>query len=107
MLFWVGCKVRAVEQAVQKIEDEARTIRDRIPPTHNVLAWLIEHVASIDRRTSVGEDGKTPIERTRGRRGRDWMAELGESLLYIPLRRDSDDKRVAKINLEPSFLFPQ
>ena len=62
------------EQAVQHIEDEMRTwldatndaIRDRVPPTHDVLAWLVEHVASIHNRTAIGEDGRTPMERVRG-----------------------------------------
>ena len=39
------------EQAVQKIEDETRTwkdaledaIKDRVPPTHDSLAWIVEH----------------------------------------------------------------
>ena len=75
------------EQAVRKIEDELRTwksciddaIKDRLPPTHDLLTWLVEHVASINRRTAVGQDGKTPIDRTRGRKGRDLMAEFAES----------------------------
>ena len=99
------------EQAVQKIEDEVRTwldatndsIKDRVPPSHDILAWMVEHAASINRRTAIGEDGKTPVERLRGRRGRDQVAEFGESVLYIPLRGDLSEKREAKINLEPRF----
>ena len=61
------------EQAVQKVEDEARTwldatndaIKDRIPPHHDVLAWLIEHAMSVYRRTHVGSDGRTCVERIR------------------------------------------
>ena len=64
----------------------------------------MEHVASIDRRVVVGKDGKTPMERTRGRRGRDAMAEFGESLLYLPLRGNLDDKRRSKMDFEPRFL---
>ena len=64
---------------------------------------MVEHVSSIDRRAAVGEDGKTPLERTRGRRGRDHMAEIGESVLYIPLRGDIGDKRKAKIEMDPRF----
>ena len=64
------------EQAVQKIEDEVRTwkstlddaIGDRIPPSHSMLAWIVEHVASIDRSAAIGEDGRTPLERTGGGR---------------------------------------
>ena len=72
------------EQAVQKVEDEVRTwldavndsIKGSVPPTHDLLAWMVEHAMSVDRRTAVGADGKTPLERIRGRRGRDHMAEF-------------------------------
>ena len=57
------------EQAVQKVEDEVRTwldatndaIKSRIPPTHDILAWIVEHACSVDRRTAVGADGKTSV----------------------------------------------
>ena len=32
------------------------------------------------------------------------VAEFGESILYLPLRGNIDDKRASKINLEPRFL---
>ena len=32
------------------------------------------------------------------------MAEIGESVLFIPLRGDVGDKRRAKIDMEPRFL---
>ena len=101
------------EQAVQKIEDEVRTfkdalddaIKDRIPPSHDILAWMVDHVASIYRRVAVGTDGKTPMERIRGRRGRDIMAEFGEYIHYMPLRGDVDDKRQAKADMAPRFIY--
>ena len=81
------------EQAVQKVEDEVRTWKDavedslgeRVAPTHDLLAWMVEHAMSVDRRTAIGEGGKTHLERIRGRRGRDIMAEFAESVLFIPL----------------------
>ena len=44
------------EQAVQKVEDEVRTwkdaledsIKQKVPPTHSIIAWIIEHAMSID-----------------------------------------------------------
>ena len=80
------------------------SIQDRIPPTHDLLTWLVEHVVSIHNRTAIGEDGRTSMERTRGRRGKDHMVEFGESILYIPLRGDLSDRRIAKVELEPRFL---
>ena len=73
-------------------------------PHHDLLPWIIEHAMSIYRRTHVGSDGRTCIERIRGRSGRDVVAEFGESILYLPLRGNLDDKRASKINLEPRFL---
>merc|ERR1712026_378405 len=32
------------------------------------------------------------------------MAEFGECILYLPLRGNTEDKRAAKINLQPRFL---
>ena len=100
------------EQTCQKVEDELRcwldalndSIGGKIPPTHDVMAWLVEHVTSIDRRISIGLDGKTPVERLRGRRGRDMMAEFGESVMFIPLRGNADDRRRQKADLEPRFM---
>ena len=60
-------------------------------------------MASINRRTAIGEDGRTPLERLRGRKGRDHMAEFGESVLYIPLRGNVSDKKKAKANMDPRF----
>ena len=79
-------------------------IGDTVPPNHAILTWLVEHVASIDRRAAVGQDGKTPLERIRGRKGRDVMAQFGESVLYLPLRGDLADRRRAKMDLEPRIL---
>ena len=103
----------AAEQSVQKSEDELRVWKDatedsigaKIPATHPILTWMLEHAMSVDRRTAVGEDGRTPLERIRGRRGRDNFAEFGEKVMYMPLRGDSSDKKRAKIELEPRFLY--
>ena len=67
------------------------------------MTWIVEHAANLYSRVVVGSDGKTLMERLRGRRGRDLVAELGESVLYIPLRGDIAAKRTAKINFEPRF----
>ena len=100
------------EQAVQKIQDEMRTfksslddaIKDRIDPSHPRLTGLVEHVASVDRRTSIGQDGRTPLHRTRGRHGRDVMAEFAECVHFMPLRGNVSDKRQAKSNFDARFM---
>ena len=77
---------------------------ERVPLSHDILTWLVDHVASIDRRASIGKDGKTPMESTRGRMGRDIIAELAEGILYLPLRGDISDSRRTKMDFEPRFL---
>ena len=65
------------EQAVQKVEDEVRTwldatndsIKSKIPPTHDLLAWIVEHACSVDRRTAVGggwDDSSRAHKRAQG-----------------------------------------
>ena len=66
---------------------------------------MVDHVASIQRRAAVGSDGKTPVERIRERRGRDILVEFGEYVHYMPLRGDVDDKRQAKADMAPRFLY--
>ena len=80
------------------------SIGDRIDPSHPILTWLVEHVASVDRRTSVGQDGRTPMHRTRGRHGRDILAEFAECVHFMPLRGNIADKKQAKINFEARFM---
>ncbi len=54
-----------IEQALQRIENQIRTIRsgfeDRlgmvIPARHPVLTWMVEHAADVIRRYQVGDDG--------------------------------------------------
>ena len=56
-----------VERAIQTWEGQVRTMKDaletrigmEIPPDHPLLTWLIQHAAALQRRCTVGEDGKT------------------------------------------------
>ncbi len=83
-----------VEQAVKAVQGEARTIRDaletrigrRLDHNHHALPWLIRHAADCISRRQVGRDGKTPIERLRGRAIHRPTFEVGEKLLYLPLK---------------------
>ncbi len=60
-----------IEQAVQKIEDQVRTMKSgleerlgmAIPAKHPILTWLVEHAADVIRRYLIGEDGRTPYQR--------------------------------------------
>ena len=78
------------ERAVQAVEDLLRTmklaledrIKRRIPSTHAIMAWLVEHVANILNKYRVSPDGKTAYQRIHGRRVHERLAEFGEKILY-------------------------
>ena len=57
-------------------------IGKRVPPTHPVLSWLIEHVAATISRRSKGSDGMTPHQQVRGRPFSTRMVEFGEFMRY-------------------------
>ena len=80
----------AAESAVCQLEDLVRTykaaledrINERIPSTHPLLAWMVEHAANVYNRFVVGDDGQTPYEAQHGQRFRGKLAEFGEQCHY-------------------------
>ena len=57
-------------------------IKRRIPSTHPVMSWMVEHVATVLNKYKVGADGKTAYQRIHGRRIGERVAEFGERILY-------------------------
>ena len=51
-----------------------------------VIPWLVEHAIQLYFRYRVGRDGRTPVERNRGRAVRRPVCEFGEQVLYMPLK---------------------
>ena len=78
------------ENAVQQFEDQIRTLKAalearlgcKVPLSHPVILWLVEHTASILNRHFVAEHGKTPYEFTHGKRSVGRTTEFGEKVLY-------------------------
>ena len=74
-----------------KVEDLLRTlksslearIRNRVPVSHPVTRWLVEHVASILNCYSVNKDGQTPYFSFHGKRPSDRLVEFGERVFYF------------------------
>ena len=77
-----------------KIALQSRLQRE-IPAEHPVMAWLVRYASASYRRYRVGPDGRTPYERSVGRRCSTLVAEFGEAIWFTPLLRDSagDDRR--------------
>ena len=49
----------------------------RIPDDHAILDWLIQYSGAMQRRYTIGDDGKTPYERVHGRTCAQMMVEFG------------------------------
>ena len=68
----------AVERAIQTWEGQVRTMKDalehrlqaEIPPEHAIMTWIVEHAATLVRRSLVSVDGRTPYEKIKGRPSR-------------------------------------
>ena len=83
-----------IERAIQTRERQVRTMKDAletrirmtIPPDHTVLTWMLRRAGALQRRCTVGEDGKTPQQRIKGLSSTRPMAEFGEKVWYRPVR---------------------
>jgi hypothetical protein len=83
-----------IERAIQELEGQVRTVKAatkkligaEIPRGHCLLAWLIEWCCTIINRCSKGEDGRTPMQKIRGRESHRELCEFGESILWKPLK---------------------
>ena len=81
------------ERSVGIFEDQFRTLKmalelrmkQRIPSSHPVTAWLVEHTAWVLNKYHLGTDGRTSYGRLHGREGRERVCEFGEVVLwYVP-----------------------
>ena len=57
-------------------EDLDSRLLEIIPGTHPILAWLPRHSAASFVRYHIGEDGRTPHERLKGKRFKRDVAEF-------------------------------
>ena len=83
----------AIERTVRSLKEQYECLRlaliDRlkvpIDSNHPVHTWLVEYASSILRRNRVGNDGKSALERLKGRRSRRHVPEFGEAIMFLPL----------------------
>ena len=91
------------ERGVQTVEGQIRVLKDAletrlkevIPSTHNILAWLVEFAGTLVNRYEVGRDGKTPHERLRGKQSRLLGLEFGEKVHF---RKTPVGNKMAKLD---------
>jgi hypothetical protein len=91
-----------IERGVQTVEGQIRVIKNaleerlniKIPGTHNILSWMVEFAGVLVNRYEVGKDGRTPYERSRGKKSKLLGLEFGEKLNF---RRTRAPGRLAKL----------
>ena len=79
------------ERAVQSVERIVRThklalekkLQKRIPSTHPVMTWLVEHGVDILNKFLVGADGRTAYERGRGKSYKGEMYQFGRKIFHM------------------------
>ena len=85
----------AIEMAIQRIEDQARTLKlalesrlgMRIPMHHPLMAWLLQHAATLLTHYDEDNNCTTAYDRLHGATMRDKICEFGETVMYyIPKR---------------------
>ena len=91
-----------IERGVQTVEGQIRVIKNaleerlkiKIPGTHCILSWMVEFSGVLVNRYEVGKDGRTPYERSRGKKSKLLGLEFGEKLNF---RRTRAPGRMAKL----------
>ena len=78
------------ERAVQAISEQTRVLRAsleaklgaKVPGSHPVTCWLIEHAAELLNKYQKGEDGRSAYQRLRGKPWTRDMVEFGEKVHF-------------------------
>ena len=79
------------ERSVGVFEDHFRTLKHslelriqrRLPVTHPVTSWLVEHTAWILNKFHLSKDGRTAYGRLHGREGQERICEFGERIMWF------------------------
>ena len=78
------------ERAVQSIKKLLRThklalerrLKTKISVKHPIFAWLVEHVADVFNRFAIGSDGKTAVQRLKGKTAENYTHEFATQLMF-------------------------
>ena len=90
------------ENAVRRVQEKTRVLRhqleqnmkQKLPDTSLVMAWLVRWAAELLSKYSCGDDGRAPHERLHGETCTTPLVPFGESVMYLPMktvRRDKGD----------------
>ena len=78
------------ERAVQTLEKQLRVLKlaletrigEKLPVQHPLFAWLVEHSAHVLNNYLIGSDGKSPVQRLRGRAATQFTCEFGSPCMF-------------------------
>jgi len=93
-----------IEKEIKQIQGQFRTIRahteanykSRLAETHNSLPWMIRHCGEQRFRSDVGDDGRTPRQRIKGRKFKREICLFGECVWYIKPKSKGKDKAYSR-----------
>ena len=96
----------STESAVGIVEGMIRTFKSALEERIGaiirldapVIPWLVEHAGHVYSRYRVGPDGRTPLERNRGKRIGRPVCEFAEQVLYMPLKASRGGKADPKFS---------
>jgi len=75
--------IQSVEKIlrVHKLALESR-IGTKLPVKHALFTWLVEHAADVLNRFAVGADGKTAVQRLKGKSCEKYVLEFGAAAMF-------------------------
>ena len=85
---------KTVREFVRVFKDHLESkIRTKLSGKDPIMLWAIRWAAMVTSRYLVGKDGRTPQERTRGRRCKEPTASFGELVWYRPIENTKTEIR--------------
>ena len=89
-----------VENAIKSVQSQMRTMRlalqarykSKIRTDHPIMPWLVHHAAILIDICRVGNDGRTPYERKKGKKFIRALPEIGECIWYLRPQSVGKDK---------------
>lgn len=91
-----------IERAARSVVGQRRVLRGalegkisaRMVANHPVMEWMAEYPSTVLKRYQVARDGKTPLERCKGKKGRSPGLEFGEAISW---KRETGGGHVGKL----------
>ena len=101
------------ESMVSKMQGQIRTMKDalefkygmKLHPRHVILPWLVDFAGAVWSRYQLGPDGRTPYERSTGKKWKQKLPEFGECVFYRPLQEKGGKQRKLDAKFEDGIFL--